>query len=323
MNMAKITNFLKKIFLNFLKFIKENLKEKLTFIIFIIVFLVISSPIYLGYILGFITKNTWFYGIATTFLALWMGPGTPIFIIILVLTLSIRKIIKLIFNNKKIDTILFDIDGTLINSEIYTIKSKIIEGKKYGYDISEEIVINTLGMSKEISKNYFYSQFDENFPYDELREERYNYIKAALENKEMEYKKGAFELIEYLKNNNYKMALVSSSSKQLIDLYIEHLDLFKEFKIIITGEDTKKGKPHPDSYLLACKKLFSLPANCLVIEDSKNGIIAAKKAKMRSVFIEDYVKLNKEIKDNSTYILNNLEEVITILDKQKQDKKKK
>ena len=59
----------------------------------------------------------------------------------------------------KIDTILLDIDGTLIDSEKYTISSKIIEGKKYGFDIKEEIVINTLGMSRDISENYFKSAY--------------------------------------------------------------------------------------------------------------------------------------------------------------------
>ena len=74
----------------------------------------------------------------------------------------------------KIDTILLDIDGTLIDSEIYTIKSKIIEGKKYGFDIKEEIVINTLGMSKDISETYFKSIYGDNFPYEELRIKRYD-----------------------------------------------------------------------------------------------------------------------------------------------------
>ena len=216
----------------------------------------------------------------------------------------------------------FDIDGTLIDSEKYTIESKIIEGKKYGYDIDEDTVIHTLGMSKEISKEYFISKFDDKFPYDELREMRYEYIKRALENKEMQYKKGAIELVNYLKENNYKMALVSSSSKKLIDLYIEHLDLFKEFHVVVCGDDVKKGKPNPDSFLLACNKLFSIPNNSLVIEDSKNGILASKNAKIKSVFIKDYVDIDEEIKENSTYILNDLSEVISLLEKHnKKDRK--
>lgn len=321
--MKKVINFIVSFFKKLWNFIVINLKDKTTFIIFLIVFAVFTSPIYLGYILGLIFKNAWLIGIATTYLALWAGPGTPIFPIIILITLGIRNLIKIIFKDTKIDTILFDIDGTLINSEKYTILSKIVEGKKYGYDIKEETVINTLGLSKELSKEYFISQYDENFPYDELREKRFEYIKNALINNEVEYKKGAVELIEYLKQNNYKMALVSSSSKELLDLYVEHLDLFKNFEVIVSGDDVKKGKPFPDSFKLACNKLFSLPNNTLVIEDSKNGILAAKNAKMRSVFIEDYVKVNEEIKKNSTYIFKDMFEVIDLLEKQKEVKKKK
>ena len=214
----------------------------------------------------------------------------------------------------KIDTILLDIDGTLIDSEIYTIKSKIIEGKKYGFDIKEEIVINTLGMSRDISEKYFKSIYGDNFPYEELRVKRYDYIYEALEKNELQYKKGAIELIDYLEKNNYKFALVSSSGHKLINKYIKHLDLFKKFNVIITGDDVENGKPNPDGFLLAVNKLNSNVENSLVIEDSKNGILAAKNGNIKSVFIEDYVKLNDEIKENSTYVLNDLFDVITLLE---------
>ena len=216
----------------------------------------------------------------------------------------------------KIDTILLDIDGTLIDSEKYTISSKIIEGKKYGFDIKEEIVINTLGMSRDICENYFKSIYGDNFPYEELRIKRYDYIFKALENNELEYKKGAIELINYLEENNYKFALVSSSGNKLIDKYKKHLRLFDKFNVIITGDDIKNGKPNPDGFLLAMNRLNSSPEKCLVIEDSKNGILAAKYANMKSVFIQDYVKVNEEIKNNSTYILNDLLDVITLLKEQ-------
>jgi len=311
-----IHNFFKKLF----DFIVTNLKDKTTFIIFFIVLAIFCSPIVLGYILGIIFENAWLIGIATTCLAIWAGPGTPIFPLILIITLAIRKLLKFIFKSKIIDTVIFDIDGTLINTEKYTILSKIIEGKKYGYDVTEEIVINSLGMSKMAIKEYYSSIFDDKFPCDELRTKRTEYILNALLNNEIEYKKGAIELVEYLLNNNYKIALVSSSTSNLIELYKKHLDLFKNFNIIITGDDVKKGKPDPDGFLLAIKKLNSLPMNTLIIEDSKNGILAAKKAKVKSVFIEDYYKLNDEIEKNSTYILNDLSEVITLLENNKKKK---
>ena len=316
---TKIINFFKKIW----NFIVSNLKDKTTFIIFLIVLAIFGSPIVLGYILGIILKNAWLIGIATTCLAIWAGPGTPIFPLILIITIAIRNLIKIIFNDNTIDTIIFDIDGTLIDSEKYTISSKIIEGKKYGYDISEEVVINSLGMAKAISKEYYINIFGDNFPYDELRVKRTEYIINALNNNEVEYKKGAYELIEYLLKNKYKIALVSSSNIDLINEYKKHLDLFKDFEVIITGDDVKRGKPHPDGFFLAIKKLNSIVKKSLVIEDSKNGILAAKKGRIRSVFIEDYFKLNDEIKDNATYIFNDLSEVINLLEEQKNKKKRK
>lgn len=315
---TKIVNFFKKIW----NFIVTNLKDRTTLIIFLIVLAIFVSPIILGYIFGTIFKNGWLIGIATTYLAIWAGPGTPIFPLILIITLAIRKLIKIIFNDKKIDTILFDIDGTLIDTEKYTISSKIIEGKKYGFDVKEEVVINSLGMSKIVSNEYYTSIYGKNFPCKELRVKRTDYIIDALKNKEVKYKKGAKELINYLLENNYKIGLVTSSNSFLIDQYKEYLDLFKNFEVIITGDDIKNGKPHPDGFLLAIKKLNSLPINTLIIEDSKNGILAAKKAKVKSVFIEDYYKLNDEIKKNATYILNDLNEVIPLIENYNKKKRK-
>lgn len=307
--MNKIVNFFKKVW----KFIVTNLKDKTTFIIFLIVLAIFGSPIVLGYILGIIFESGWLIGIATTCLAIWAGPGTPIFPIILLITLAIRKFIKIIFNNKKIDTILFDIDGTLLNTEKYTILSKINEGKKYGYIIDEEVVIKSLGMAKEVSNEYYTSIYGKDFPCEELREKRFDYIVEALKNNEVEYKKGAVELVEYLIKNKYKIALVSSSNEKLINAYKEHLELFKHFDVIINGDMIKKGKPNPDGYLLALKKLNSLAINTLVIEDSKNGILAAKNGKIKSVFIEDYVAIDDEIKTNATYIFDDLTKVIELL----------
>ena len=82
----------------------------------------------------------------------------------------------------------FDIDGTLLDTEKYTILSKIIEGKKYGYDISEEVVIKSLGMAKEVSNEYYTSIYGKDFPCEELRNSRFDYIVEALKNNKINYK---------------------------------------------------------------------------------------------------------------------------------------
>ena len=88
-------------FISFFKWLLSQLKDKTTVIIFLILFAVAVSPIVLGYIFGFILKNNYFIGIATAYLLFWIAPGTPVFTVIIALTLAIRKLIKVILKKKE------------------------------------------------------------------------------------------------------------------------------------------------------------------------------------------------------------------------------
>lgn len=99
-----LKRFIKKIWIltiNFFKWLFSQLKDKTTVIIFLILFAVAVSPIVLGYIFGFILKNNYFIGIATAYLLFWIAPGTPVFTVIIALTLAIRKLIKVILKKKE------------------------------------------------------------------------------------------------------------------------------------------------------------------------------------------------------------------------------
>jgi len=121
---------------------------------------------------------------------------------------------------------------------------------------------------------------------------------------------GVIQLIKDL-YKNYTLALTSSSTFDEVQLVMDQLRLKKYFKVIVTSKDVKHGKPHPEPYLLTAKKLNVKSENCLVIEDSKNGIQSAKKAGMICVAIpntEDRSKLIEadQIIENYTEIVNKL-----------------
>lgn len=91
---------IKNWFISFFKWLFSQLKDKITIIIFLILFAVAISPIVLGYAFGFIFKNNYLIGIATAYLLFWMAPGTPVFTVIIMMTLGIRKLIKIIKGDK-------------------------------------------------------------------------------------------------------------------------------------------------------------------------------------------------------------------------------
>jgi len=128
---------------------------------------------------------------------------------------------------------------------------------------------------------------------------------------------GIPELLTLLKEARVKTAVASSSSLDLINLVLEKLNISNYFDAVITGEDVKNSKPEPDVFLKAVEILGSIPENCVVIEDSSHGVLAAKRAGMYCIAynnptsgkqdlspadteIDSFNKINKDL-----YWLNN------------------
>lgn len=137
---------------------------------------------------------------------------------------------------------------------------------------------------------------------------------SIIKTKGLKIKKGLLELINYLKENNYLIAIASSSKKERINWYLEIININKNiFNVITCGDDIINGKPAPDIFLKTCEKLNVKPSRTIVLEDSNNGIKAAKKAGCISVLIPDL----DVIKETTTfdYKLDSLLDVIDLLEK--------
>ena len=206
--------------------------------------------------------------------------------------------------------VIFDMDGTILDNEEFTISSKVIEGKKLGYNISEEIAKNTLGMSTKKSKEYFASIYGDDFPYDYFRQKRFDYIFEDIKKNGIKYKKGTLELLNYLKDNNYLIALCTSSTIKYINEYKKYTSIFDMFDVIITGEQIKNGKPNPEIFNKAMEILNVKSQETLVIEDSNNGILAGINSNSDVIMIPDLVGPNDEVKKHQIKIFNSLLDVI-------------
>jgi beta-phosphoglucomutase len=111
------------------------------------------------------------------------------------------------------------------------------------------------------------------------------YLKLILD--EVKPLPGAIELITLLKKANIKIALASSSNKRLLDAILPKLSLTNSFETVVSGDMVPHGKPNPDIFLLASKKLATAPRDCVVIEDANAGVQAAKAAGMKVVMVEN------------------------------------
>jgi len=99
--------------------------------------------------------------------------------------------------------------------------------------------------------------------------------------------KGVEKTLKLLKKHNYKIGLASSSPKHMIDALVAHFDIAKYFDVITSADIVELGKPHPAVFLHCAASLGSKPNECLVLEDSVNGMIAGKAARMRVIVVPD------------------------------------
>lgn len=222
-----------------------------------------------------------------------------------------------------IEAFLFDLDGVIIDSEKYNLFYKRELLKMLGYNLSDDVIIKSFGLGKKEASDYYYEITGNYEIYEDLREYRRTMMKKIIKKNGLPLKEGANDVLDYLKTKGYKLGLVTSSEKSLLEFYMQFSDIFKYFDVIVTNDLVKRGKPHPDPYQMALKILGVEAQNGLAIEDSYNGILSAKGANLRSVYCKDIVKLNCKEIQKADFLINSLKELKDIEKEIKNENSKK
>ena len=183
-----------------------------------------------------------------------------------------------------IKAIIFDMDGVLVDSEPFHVEIEKQQFNRHKIQVSDIEHQQYLGVASDVMWHKIAKNHTLNISLEELiQQNRTETIRYFSELKEIPVMPGLVDLLEKLKKKNYRLAVASSSFPEIIELILEKTDLKKYFQIIVSSQEAGKCKPEPDVFLLAAQKLGVKPEDCLVIEDSKNGIRAAKSAKMKCI----------------------------------------
>lgn len=208
--------------------------------------------------------------------------------------------------------IIFDLDGVIVSTDHYHYLAWKDMANSINIDFNEKTNDRLRGVSRRESLEIILSLGNISLPEEkklELMNKKNNYYVSLLDNiSSKDILPGVLELLNYLKNNNYKVA-IGSSSKNTKKI-LEKIGLLYSFDAIADGTDIINSKPAPDVFLVASKKLNLNPSECMVIEDAIAGIEAAKAAGMFAVGIKDATNCNLcDLKVSSMqdiiYYLNN------------------
>ena len=183
-----------------------------------------------------------------------------------------------------IKTIIFDMDGVLVDTEKtrFLILKKIL--KKRGILVEDHDYKKWMGMKLETIFSTFFSKTILPEYIVELRREK-DAIKEADPKKYVIAFQGLYTCLDRLIKQGFNLVLASSSSKKNITFVLKTLNIAHFFQVIISSDDIAHQKPAPDIYLLAIKKSSQKPNECLVIEDSKLGLESAKKAGVKCIAV--------------------------------------
>jgi len=182
-----------------------------------------------------------------------------------------------------IDAVVFDMDGVLIDSEHVWDEVREELAHERGGRWHERAQRDMMGMSSLEWSRYMHDVIRLPEPPEKINEEVVRRL-AARYQEELPLVEGAREAVERLATR-WPLAVASSSNRPVIDLVLELSALAPFFRATVSSEEVPRGKPAPDVYREAARRLGAEPARCAAVEDSHNGIVAARAAGMRVVAI--------------------------------------
>lgn len=212
---------------------------------------------------------------------------------------------------KNTEAVIFDLDGTLVDSMWIWHEIDIEYLARFNMVMPDNLQNSIEGMSFYETAVYFKKTFD--IP-DSLETIMDNWNEMALDKYKnvVPLKEHVREFLQKLSELGIKMGISTSNSRILTESLINAKKIDKYFDAIVTGSEVTKGKPEPDVYLKAAEKLNAEPAKCLVFEDLPFGIMAGKRAGMRTCAVEDTysARFREEKIKLSDYYIESYKEVL-------------
>ena len=216
---------------------------------------------------------------------------------------------------KKINAVIFDMDGVLIDSERISFKCYEEVFKEYNYTIDEEFYLSLIGRNLEGIKAKMEEKYGQDLPFDIIYKKKADLAHEVTDKNGVIVKPGVHEILDYLNEKKYKIAVASSTRKERVLELLGQAKIKDKVHFIIGGDQVENSKPNPEIFLKAAEGLNVEPEKCLVIEDSDAGIRAAYAAKMIGIHVPDMKFLEEDNKDLAHKVCESLFEVKDYLDK--------
>lgn len=206
--------------------------------------------------------------------------------------------------------VIFDMDGLIFDTERLFMKYLTINNAKYGYTLTEQMYADTLGLAGDTLRSKMEQYYGHDYPLDEISQKTRDDMDLHIKENGIPVKNGINQFLCFLKTRYIRCAVASSSPVRYIKNYISSAKLNEYFEFIVGKDMINNSKPAPDIFLYAASKAGVNPWDCLVLEDSENGIRAAHAANMPVICIPDLKYPCDEVSTLTTLILERADDII-------------
>lgn len=213
-----------------------------------------------------------------------------------------------------IKAVIFDLDGTLIDTEKLYRRFWPMAMKEHGYELSDERTLFIRSLGRPFAPVQYKEWFGEDFDYYAVRDTRKRIFNEHVEKYGIESKKGAKECLESLREKDYITAIATATDPERTEKYLKLAGIDGLFDSIVSATMVERGKPAPDVYLFACERLGLKPEECIAVEDAPNGIISASDAGLRVIMVPDQTGPDERTEGRVSAVVTVLTEIPALLD---------
>lgn len=219
------------------------------------------------------------------------------------------------FNNDIIHGAIFDMDGTMFDTERLRFQTlKQASRELIGVSFSDAYLMACLGLSASSAHQLAQQQYGQDIPYAEIRKRADELELESVRSLGVPIKKGLVQVLERLRKSGLRMAVATSSRRLIAEEYLINANVYKFFDVLVCGDEVQQGKPHPEIFLSAAEKLNLPSSECLMFEDSENGITSAYDAGGITILLQDIKQPNTNMLDKANYFFASMYDCLHELD---------